>query len=117
MKIVLDSNVFLSGLAVPNSTPGRIISAWDNHCFDIVSCEFQLAEIARVMAYPKVKRLLRWGVDGDFGLFLQAAAVDAAFPLFEDLPMSGRDDPDLLPGQRFVDDFGLEQGHGYCGRK
>ena len=60
MKIVLDSNVLLSGLAAPNSTPGRIISAWDNHSFDIVTCEFQLAEIARVMAYPKVKRLLRW---------------------------------------------------------
>ena len=60
MKIVLDSNVLLSGLAAPNSTPGRIISAWENHNFDIVTSEFQLAEIARVMAYPRVKRLLMW---------------------------------------------------------
>ena len=57
------------------------------------------------------------GVDGDFGLFVQAAVVDAAFPLFEDLQMPGRDDPDLLSGQRFVDDFGLEQRHGDFGRK
>ena len=60
MKVVLDSNVFLSGLASPRSVPGKIISAWDNHSFDIVISEFQLAEIARVMAYPKVKKLLKW---------------------------------------------------------
>lgn len=60
MKVVLDSNVFLSGLASPQSVPGKIISAWDNHSFDIVISEFQLAEIARVMAYPKVKKLLKW---------------------------------------------------------
>lgn len=60
MKVVLDSNVLLSGLASPRSAPGKIISAWDNHSFDIVISEFQLAEIARVMEYPKVKKLLKW---------------------------------------------------------
>jgi hypothetical protein len=52
-------------------------------------------------------------VDSDFGLFQQAATVDAAFPLRENLQMPGRDDLYVLPGQRFFDNFGLEQGHGY----
>ncbi len=60
MKIVLDSNVFLSGLASPQSTPGRIIAAWESHNFNIVTSEFQLAELARVMAYPKVRKFLKW---------------------------------------------------------
>lgn len=47
-------------MASPQSTPGKIISAWDNHSFDIVISEFQLAEIARVMAYPKVRKLPKW---------------------------------------------------------
>ncbi len=60
MKIVLDSNVFLSGFASSRGAPGKIIAAWDNHSFDIVSCEYQLAELARVLAYPRVSKLLRW---------------------------------------------------------
>jgi len=60
VKIVLDSNVILSGLASSKSPPGKIITAWDNHSFDIVSCEYQLSELARVMAWPKVKKLLQW---------------------------------------------------------
>ena len=60
MKIVLDSNVFLSGLARSASAPGKIISAWDNHSFVIVVSEFQLAEIARVLRFPKVQKLLNW---------------------------------------------------------
>ena len=61
--------------------------------------------------------MCKGSVHGDFGLFQQAAAVDAALPLIEDLQMPGRDDLYLLPGQRFVDDFGLEQRHGDFGWK
>lgn len=60
MKIVLDSNVFLSGLASPNGVPGRILSAWDNHSFELVISEFQLAEMSRVLSYPKIQKLLQW---------------------------------------------------------
>lgn len=70
MKIVLDSNVLLSGLASPWNSPGKIIAAWDNHSFDIVMSEFQLAEIARVMVYPKVRKLLKWD-DGQIQAFIR----------------------------------------------
>ena len=60
MKVVLDTNVMLSGFARPASVPGKIIAAWDNHSFDIVVSEFQLAELARVLRYPKVQKLLQW---------------------------------------------------------
>ncbi len=60
MKIVLDTNVLLSGLAFPNSTPGRILAAWDLHSFELAVSRYQLREIARVLAYPKIRRLLDW---------------------------------------------------------
>jgi len=60
MKVVLDTNVLLSGLARASSLPGKIITAWDNHSFDVVISEYQLAELARVLSYPKVQKLLRW---------------------------------------------------------
>jgi putative PIN family toxin of toxin-antitoxin system len=60
MKIVLDTNVFLSGLASPNGVPAKILTAWDNHSFELVMSEFQLAEISRVLTYPKIRKILKW---------------------------------------------------------
>jgi putative PIN family toxin of toxin-antitoxin system len=61
VKVVLDTNVMLSGLARPQSIPGRILAAWDLHSFQLVSSQPQVAEITRVFGYPKVRTLLGWG--------------------------------------------------------
>lgn len=60
MKIVVDTNVLMSGLARPKSIPGQIISAWEKHMFAIVANEEQISEIARVIHYPKIRKLLHW---------------------------------------------------------
>lgn len=60
MKIVLDSNVLLSGLMTPDGTPGRILAAWSEARFDVVMSLEQLAEIGRALAYPKIHRKLGW---------------------------------------------------------
>jgi uncharacterized protein len=60
MKIVLDTNVLMSGLAYPNSIPGRIVAAWDLHALRLAMSRFQLDEIARVLGYPKIRKLLGW---------------------------------------------------------
>jgi putative PIN family toxin of toxin-antitoxin system len=49
LSVVLDTNVLLSGLAYPNSTPGRIIAAWQHGVIDVVLSEFILDEVARVL--------------------------------------------------------------------
>lgn len=61
MKIVLDTNVLVSGLMFPGGVPGRIVGAWSDAQFDIVSSREQLEEIARVLTYPKIRRILNWG--------------------------------------------------------
>lgn len=60
MKIVLDTNVFVSGLMVPQSLPGRILAAWESKSFSIVTSGAQLAEMANVLRYPKIRKRLKW---------------------------------------------------------
>ena len=44
----------------PEGIPGRIVSAWRKANFDVVTSLPQLEEIGRVLAYPKIKKVLRW---------------------------------------------------------
>ena len=60
MKVVLDTNVLLSGLMSPEGVPGRIVAAWVESRFDAVFSLDQLAEIGRVLEYPKIRRKLGW---------------------------------------------------------
>ena len=60
MRIVLDTNVLLSGLMLPDSTPGRIVAAWRKRNFDLLVSEPMLEEIARVLAYPKIRKRIGW---------------------------------------------------------
>ena len=60
MKIVLDTNVLLSGLMAPEGTPGRILAAWLEARFDVVMSLEQLVEIGRALSYPRIQRKLKW---------------------------------------------------------
>lgn len=61
MRVVLDTNVLVSGLARASGAPGRVIDAWREGRFDLVVSEALLTEAARVFAYPKVRTLLEKG--------------------------------------------------------
>jgi len=56
VKVVLDTNVLLSGLMAPQGTPGRILAARFETRFEVE----QLAEIGRARSYPKIRRKLKW---------------------------------------------------------
>ncbi len=60
MRVVLDTNVLLSGLMFPNGAPGRVVAAWREARFELVISVHQLAEIGRALAYPKIHRILGW---------------------------------------------------------
>lgn len=49
MRVVLDTNVLLSGLAYPASVPGRIVSAWRSGALEVVLSEYILTELRRVL--------------------------------------------------------------------
>ena len=60
MRVVLDTNVLLSGLMYPSGTPGEIVKAWRESRFDVAICLEQLTEIARVLSYSKIRKILKW---------------------------------------------------------
>lgn len=60
MRAVLDTNVFVSGLLLPRSVPGQIVSAWRVGQFGLVLSEPMLVEVGKVLAYPKIRKRLRW---------------------------------------------------------
>ena len=63
MKVVLDTNVLVSGLMLPDSIPGRIVAAWRGAQFELAMSEPLLDEIGRVLSYSKIQGRLRWGGD------------------------------------------------------
>lgn len=60
MRIVLDTNIWISGLLLPNSKAGAIIKSWREGRFNIVVSAFILQEIERVLHYPKIAKRLNW---------------------------------------------------------
>lgn len=117
MRVVLDTNVLLSGLMYPSSTPGRVVDAWITGRFDLVVSYEQLTEIARTLSYPKIKKVTGWDQPTIEAfvrqLLLRAELVDTAgqsveveadpsdSPILASLTLSGADvlvtgDGDLL---------------------
>lgn len=96
MKVVLDTNVLLSGLMFPDGAPGRVVAAWRQARFELVISVPQLAEIGRALAYPKIRRVLGWDdqrIEHFIRqLYVRAGIVDLAGTLVE---VPG--DPDDMP--------------------
>ncbi len=60
MKVVLDTNVLISGLMLPKSVPGSIVNGWKSGQFDLAFSEEMLTEVGRVLGYPKISKRLEW---------------------------------------------------------
>lgn len=83
MRVVLDTNVYISALMNPESPPGLILRHWEEDKFTLCISEDSLAEISRVFRYPKVRRYLKQSAEvlGDFLAQLRTRAT-----LFTNLP-------------------------------
>jgi len=58
MKVVLDTNVWVSAYLSPRGVPGRILEALSNSRIDAVSTEHLWNELRRVLYEPKVREML-----------------------------------------------------------
>ena len=54
LRVVLDTNVLLSGIAYPASVPGRILAAWRHGSVEVLLCTHILDELRRVL--PRLKQ-------------------------------------------------------------
>lgn len=56
MRILLDTNVFVSGVLGKNSPPALLIELWLAGGFTLVTSQIQFDELERVLARPKIAR-------------------------------------------------------------
>ena len=88
MRAVLDVNVIISALLAPTGAPARLIVRWLAGDFELIASERLLSELARALAYPK----LRGRVPRE-----EAAAV---IDLLRATATINLDPPDLARGSR-----------------
>jgi uncharacterized protein len=99
MRVVLDTNILVSGLAGPGSTPGRIVSAWrEAERFELVVSEPLILELRRVVTYSKVQALFAKSgfTEKDLWEFidlicLKAITVDVSGVALETVPKDPKD--------------------------
>ena len=58
MRVVLDTNVLLSAFFKVDSPPYKLLQAWMDGRFDVVTGVEQIEEIVRVARYPQIRQLL-----------------------------------------------------------
>ena len=54
LRVVLDTNVLLSGIAYPASVPGKILAAWRHGSGEVLLCAYILDELRRVL--PRLRQ-------------------------------------------------------------
>ena len=58
MLVVLDTNVLLSAFIRVESNPYKVVQAWFDDRYDMVSSPAQIEELSRVSRYPRIRELI-----------------------------------------------------------
>lgn len=90
MRAVLDANVIISGLLSPSGNAARLLRAWERGEYDLIVSGSLLAELARALAYPKLRRRIS---EEDGRTFLDWLAESA----------TSANDPETPPDVRSAD--------------
>ena len=97
LRVVLDTNVLLSGIAYPASVPGKIVAAWKHGALEVVLSAFILDELSRVLPRLTHRHGLSAAEIDDLVdiLSIQAEVIepalvhDVALTAFNDQPVLG----------------------------
>jgi uncharacterized protein len=94
LRVVLDTNVLVSGIAYPGGTPGKILGAWRQGSLVVVLSRHILDELARSL--PRLNHRLNWQPQ-DFEDHVETLALQASMVEPETVaPGTVRDAGDLL---------------------
>jgi len=55
LKVVLDTNVYVSGTILSRGTPFEVLEAWRRQAYILVTSKAIIAEIERVLRYPRIR--------------------------------------------------------------
>jgi len=90
VKLVLDTNILISALLTKNTPPDQLYQAWVQGAFDLVSSDWQLEELKRVLGYKKLRPFIR---EHEASLLIEN--LDSIAIMVADLvPITASPDPD-----------------------
>ena len=76
VRLVLDTNIIISGFLSPGGPPGGLLDLWDeDQHYMLISSEEQIAELMRVTSYPKLRTRLHPACVRDWVLTLRRFAL------------------------------------------
>ena len=96
LRVVLDTNVILSGIAYPASVPGKIMAAWRHGSVDVLLSAYILDELRRVLPRLTHRHRLTLAEIDDLvdALSIQAEVIDP-LPNLEPALRDANDQPVL----------------------
>ena len=78
MKVVVDTNTVVSGLNRRDTPPYQVLTLWREERIELLSSEDTLAELPRVLHYPKVQQVTKLTgdeIDAFVGLYREATIL------------------------------------------
>src|SRR5579859_4395196 len=94
MIAVLDANVIISALLITGSTPWLVVDALWEGVFEAVISEALLADLARVLSRPRIRRRLRWATTDETALFARLRTTTTVIEPRKPLSVLDRDPAD-----------------------
>lgn len=76
MRVVLDTNVIVSGIISEHGMPRRIVQAWQAQKFTLLTSALIVAEVSRVLWYPHIQGTYRLS-EADVSLVEETLLNDA----------------------------------------
>lgn len=99
MRLVLDTNMLVSGLLFPDGPPSRLVKAWRSGAFDLVISDFVIDELTRTWAHLAPRLMSSPDDLADFidtiGVRAELLHIDAA--MLAQASSAGLPDPNDLP--------------------
>jgi uncharacterized protein len=93
LRVVLDTNIFVSSLLVKSGVPAQVLDAWRSHRYMLVLSPPLIAEIRSTLSYPRIRR--KYGItDDDVERLIELLLNDAVVvPGIVDVSGAIPDDP------------------------
>jgi len=105
VRIVLDTNIVISGLLCKTGPPGQLLRFWLEGKFELATSKAQLEELGRVFDYKKIRERISSDQAGDFLGHIGALAFVADSIPIVDLSPDPDDNAILATGIEARADF------------
>ncbi len=89
MRILLDTNIIISGFLSAKGPPGQLLQAWLDGRFDLVTSQTQLDELQRALGYDRLHGRVSPEQVRDFvdNIDVMAVVISSAGPRSWDRPL------------------------------